>query len=215
MFNSKMNNFVATLAIAVMVSACGGASQASSSVPAPENPGTGTGTGTGTGSVTQKISIPLKNPSFDGNQGERFVDWQAHEHNSGNSYTFTADTVDAYSAPSSLRINRYGPEVYGRLDQRLRIDPSWINKTLRLSAFLKSAGIDGTGGALVIQSTNGGGDILAWNNMDSQRVLGTQPWKNYSIDLKIPQGSYFLIAGVMLEGGGTLWADDITLELVD
>ncbi|WP_239292152.1 hypothetical protein [Candidatus Nitrotoga sp. 1052] len=75
--------------------------------------------------------------------------------------------------------------------------------------------INGAGGALVLRADDGSGQILAWNFMQNDRVKGTQDWKRYSIELKIPPSAYSLIAGVMLEDGGTLWADNLAIELID
>lgn len=50
--------------------------------------------------------------------------------------------------------------------------------------------------------------------MNDARVRGTQPWKRYDIELAIPANAERLRVGVMLEEQGTLWADDISLEIV-
>ena len=51
--------------------------------------------------------------------------------------------------------------------------------------------------------------------MQNARVKGTQSWKCYTIELKIPSSAYSLIVGVMLKDGGTLWADNLMIELID
>lgn len=160
-------------------------------------------------------TISLKNPSFDpDNQGE-ISGWSRNEHSTGNSYTFVADTENAHSAPSSARIRRHGSEVWGTLDQMIQVHPSWYNKTLRLTGWLKGEGISGTGGALILRANGGRGEILAWNFMENNRVKGTQIWKRHTIELKIPPATFNLLVGVTLIDGGTLWADDLSIELID
>jgi hypothetical protein len=159
--------------------------------------------------------IPLVNPSFNADDNGRFNGWTAIEHMTANSYHFTADDRKPHSAPTSARIERYGPEFYGLLQQRLKVPPEWIGKTVRLTGFLKTAGATGKGGAFTLQARGGDDSILAHDHMDDRRVRGDQPWKSYSTLFKLPTGTWFLLVGVMLEDDGTLWADDLALELID
>ena len=162
------------------------------------------------------ILIPVPNASFDQVTATgALLGWQGSEHNRGNSYTFVADANGAWSAPSSAKINRYGDEDFGLLSQQIRFQPAWLNKTVRLSAHIKTEKADGVGGALILQMNSGGGDIFAWNHMNDAKIVGTQDWKKYSIELKTAPNTYSIKVGVMLEGGGTLWADDLKLEIID
>jgi hypothetical protein len=137
------------------------------------------------------------------------------EHNTGNSYSFTVDTSAPYSAPSSARIHRYGQEDYGLLDQLVRIQPAWANKTARLSGALKTEKANDGGGALIIQTRLGDGSIITSNHMEDGRAKGTTAWKLYSVDVKIPNNAYHIRIGAMLDGGGTLWVDDLKLEIIN
>ena len=157
----------------------------------------------------------MTNPSFTPDATGRLVGWTRIEHARGNSYTFVADPNQPYSAPTSARISRHGPEIFGVLDQRIKVEPAWRGKTVRLSGYLKTLGATGGGGALVIQALDGGGNVVAHDHMNDSRVRGDQGWKRYHAAVKIPAETTHLRAGVMLEDGGTLWADDLSLELVD
>ena len=159
--------------------------------------------------------IALKNPSFNADAQGRFADWASVEHNVGNSYSFVADAEDAHSAPSSARIRRHGPEIFGLLEQTMRVQPAWFGKTVRLSGYLKTAGASGGGGSLVLQARDSGGLALVHDHMDNRKVKGDQGWKLYTAQVKVPTGAWAIQVGVMLEDGGTLWADDLVLELMD
>lgn len=161
------------------------------------------------------ITISLKNPSFDPDSQGEISGWSKNEHSTGNSYTFVADTENAHSIPSSARIRRHGSEVWGTLDQMIQVHPSWYNKTVRLTGWLMGEGISGTGGALILRADGRSGEILAWNFMENNRVKGTQDWKRHTIELKIPSATFYLLVGVTLIDGGTLWADDLLIELID
>lgn len=159
--------------------------------------------------------IALANSSFAISGSGSLEGWSQAEHMNGNSYAFELEALDARSAPASARIRRYGPEFFGLLEQRVRVQPVWVGKTVRLSGYLRTKGATGTGGALVLQARDGGGSILAHDHMDGRRVRGDQVWQRYDIALKVPPGTWELQVGVMLEDDGTLWADDLALDLMD
>jgi len=164
---------------------------------------------------TANAIISLKNPSFEPDPQGRINAWSTIEHGSGHAYTFVPDLEIALSAPSSARIRRHGTEPFALLRQSIPVHPSWHNRTVRLSGSLRGEDINGPGGALTLRAENGAGQILDWNFMTNDRVKGTRDWKKYTIELKIPPSAYSLFVGIMLEGGGTLWADDLSIELTN
>ncbi len=172
--------------------------------------------GTDTAASPPSNEVFISNASFDQVSATgTLVSWLASEHSNGKSYTFQADSKDAWSVPSSAKIHRYGPEHYGLLSQNIQIQPAWINKTARLTAQLKTEGAIEAGAALILQMIGSRGEILDWNHMNDARVTQTQGWKKYSIDLKTMPAATSIVVGVMLEGSGTLWVDDIKLEIMD
>lgn len=158
--------------------------------------------------------IALLNPSFEPDAQNRIGAWAAVEHNTGKSYSFVAERQKPLSPPASARISRHGPEPFGILEQRVRVKPEWVGRTVRLSGFLKTAGATGAGGALVLQARNGSDGVMLHDHMDGRRVRGDQDWKQYAVEMKIPPGAWALMVGVMLEDDGTLWADDLALHLM-
>lgn len=163
----------------------------------------------------QWTTVSLKNPSFEPNAKGQIADWTPVEHGEGNSYTFVADPVSPLSGPTSARLHRHGVEFFGLLNQKVRVNSEWVGKTARFYGYLKTENIDGKGGALILQATGGGGEILAWNHMNDSRVKGTQHWKPYFVEIKIPKNAFYLLVGTLLEDSGTLWIDDVKLEIVD
>ena len=183
-----------------------GAPPLSASQPPQATPAIAAGAGT---------PVALVNPSFEVDAQGRFTGWKAHEHMRGNSYTFVADTSRPRSGPTSLRIRRHGDEFYGLMNQKIKVQPEWFNKTVRLAGYLRTDGATGTGGALVMQARGGGDEIMAHDHMDDRRVTGTQDWKRYTVDMKVPPHAYWLQVGVMLQDDGTMWADDLSLTVLD
>lgn len=187
--------FPATLA-ALLLAACGGAPLQSTLPPG--------------------LPIELKNPGFAADASGRIPGWDQLEHNTGASYTFVADPeFFALSAPTSVRIRRHGAEFFGLMEQRVRVQPAWVNKTVRLSGFLKTQGATGTGGALLLTARDGYDNILQTERMNGRRVRGDKDWKQYEVQLKVTPATWWLQVGVMLEDDGTLWADDVVLEIID
>ncbi|MEO5671560.1 MAG: hypothetical protein ABIR26_12775 [Ramlibacter sp.] len=160
--------------------------------------------------------VELANPSFVADAAGELPGWFKTEHASGNSYTFVADPQSPLSKPSSLRINRHGGEAFGLLQQRVKTQPAWAGRTVRLSGSLKTKGAVGPGGALVLQARTLSDAILVHDHMDDHRRLrGDQDWKKVSVQVKLPPTTGQLLVGVMLEEAGTLWADDLVLEVID
>jgi len=129
-------------------------------------------------------------------------------------YEFTVDNVDAYSSPSSARIRQVQVEDFGVLDQTIAVPECWRGQRARLTGYLRTAAADGVGAGLVMQTVSPDGGIQTWNHMNDARVRGTQPWRRYQIELPIPANAERLRVGVMLEEQGTLWADDLSLEII-
>lgn len=187
---------VASTVLALLLAACAG------------GPGPG-------GDVATAGNGLLRNASFEIDASANFPGWEMLEHSRGKSFTFTADSQGARSAPSSLRIHRYGDEDWGLLRQMVPVRPEWRGRKARLSGYLRSEGADHFGGALIVQARGAGDAVLTWDHMPERRVFGTTPWAPFRVEVKVPPAAQQLLVGVMLEGGGTLWADDVLLEIVD
>ncbi len=162
-----------------------------------------------------KESIPIANPGFAPDAAGKLAGWTALEHNVGNSYTFVPDTEFFVSAPASARIRRHGPEFFGILDQRVRMQAAWAGRTLRLSGYLRTRGASGVGAGLVLVARDGSDQIVAVDQMDGRRVTGDSDWKQYAAQVKVPANAWWIQVGVMLQDSGTVWADDLALDLMD
>jgi hypothetical protein len=161
------------------------------------------------------VAIEIENPSFTPDDMGNLLGWQAIGHASGKSHEYAADREKPRSAPASARIKRTGHEPWGLLAQVVTVKKEWVGRQVRLTGYLRTAGATGTGGALVLQATNGSGSVMVHDHMDDRRARGDQGWKLATTQIRIPAGSYFVKVGVMLEDDGTLWADDLKLELLD
>ena len=51
------------------------------------------------------------------------------------------------------------------------------------------------------------------NFMADAAVKGTTGWKRYTITLPVPSNAELVEIGAMMQGKGTLWLDDVELEV--
>lgn len=161
--------------------------------------------------------IALENTSFVGDAEKRLPGWIKSEHGGGQSYTFQSDDKVFHSAPSSARIERHGKELFGMLSQWIPVDPKWHGRTIRVSAFVKAEGLDTEGrggGALIIRADRVGGGYSGHNFMDTDRLKGTVDWQPLQVEMELNSLAGTLRVGAMLQGGGTMWVDDLRVEVL-
>lgn len=91
---------------------------------------------------------------------------------------------------------------------------NYLNKRIKLSAYLKSEEIKDWGG-IWFRIDGRNFEQLKFDNMQDRPVVGTNPWNYYSSVLDVPKESEILNFGFLLQGSGKLWADDFSFEIVD
>ena len=97
----------------------------------------------------------------------------------------------------------------------------YAGKRVRLSANLKSEGVESWGGLWMRiddanhpNPTNGHPSMVAFDNMHDRSVKGTTRWRNYSVVLDVPEGATGIYIGLQLDGPGALWVNGMKLEVV-
>ena len=186
--------------VVLLLAACGAAAQ-----PSPAAAGT--------------TPIALVNPGFE----SRLPDapslpagWEIAQHAGATSYEFTLDGKIVHNGKQSLRIDNVGSEPYGMVSQELPVG-ELRGKTLRLSAYLRTRDVTGNrygrGAALVLQALVQGSP-LAFNHMRDAPARGTTEWTRHEVTLAIPPQTQKILVGAMLTGPGTVWLDDVALEVL-
>ncbi len=123
-------------------------------------------------------------------------------------------TVHEASAPSLFlaSTNAATAKDYGVLESSASVAP-YLGKRVRLRCDLKSENIVGTGSCwLRIAGANG--STLSFDNGANRGVSGTAGWTHLSIVVDVPSNAISVNFGLLLDGPGKLWADDIHLETV-
>ena len=85
-------------------------------------------------------------------------------------------------------------------------------KRVRFSGYIKTEGIT-TGYAGLWWRVDGPSGVLAFDNMQSRGVIGTNDWKHFSIELPVAINAKNINFGALFPGNGTAWFDELTIEL--
>lgn len=56
--------------------------------------------------------------------------------------------------------------------------------------------------------------VVAFDNMQSRAIKGTQPWSTYDVVLDVPEDATAISFGILLAGSGEVWIDHVTFEAV-
>lgn len=139
--------------------------------------------------------------------------WFSFQHAGPLSYKYTSDTSQKKSGERSLRIDNIGPEIYGAVAQAADAR-AWKGKVAKLSGWVKTIDANDNGVVLTLLATQGG-STMAQNFMLDAPIKGTTDWKRYTITLPVPPTADRMEVGMMLRGKGTVWLDDVELEIVD
>jgi len=165
-------------------------------------------------------SVPLVNPGFEsaapGRQGAP-DGWVAIQHAGPLSYTVTLDTEAPRSGGQSARIDNVGPEPFGTLYQIVPAAPL-RGKTLRFSGWLRTRDAKGNvfgAGAGLNLHTMRGGYVVDHAQMRMDAVGGTTDWARYEVHLRVANTADQIEAGASLFGPGTVWLDDVALDVVE
>ncbi len=129
-------------------------------------------------------------------------------------YNVQADTGEAHSGTrsASIRSSTEDEETFAGLAQTFRAD-AYRGKRLRLSAYLRSAGVELWAG-MWMRVDGSRLSPLALDNMHNRPVSGSTPWTRYDVVLDISEEATQIAFGIMLAGKGQVWVDDFTFEVV-
>jgi hypothetical protein len=128
-------------------------------------------------------------------------------------YEFAVDTAVFHSGKQSIRIRSTGGDQGGAVYQVLPI-AALRGKTVELGGWLKTENATGDGAALTRRVFDADGRLLEYNLMYQTPLKGTTAWKRYSIPVKVSKNAMDLELGVRLNSKGTLWADDLELNVI-
>jgi len=115
-------------------------------------------------------------------------------------------------AAMSLRSIVARPAAFRAVSQFVKAD-SYRGKRVRLAGYLKTRDVAEFSGLWL--RVDGPNSMLGFDNMGRRPIKGTTDWTRYAVVLDVPEAAMRLAFGPLLMGVGQVWADDLTLEVVD
>jgi hypothetical protein len=132
-------------------------------------------------------------------------------------YDTGVDRDTLYNAkPSAFLKAKADQDGFGTLMQSFSADP-YIGKRVRFSANVKSDNVARWAGLWMRvdgKDTNLTQQSLTFDNMQNRPIKGTTEWKRYDVVLNVPQGATGVFLGILLDGPGQVWLNDVKVEVV-
>lgn len=104
------------------------------------------------------------------------------------------------------------PGGFGTMMQMFQAD-AYLNKRMRFSANVKSEGVENWAG-LWMRIDGPKSEMLGFDNMRNRPIKGKTDWQKYNVVLDVPAESVYIAFGVLLEGKGQVWLNDVQFEEV-
>lgn len=133
-------------------------------------------------------------------------------------YRIGTDTGILHGGKASgyLRADRESPSGFGTLMQMVEAGP-YPGTRVRMSGWAKADGVEGWAGLWMRvdgSDRRKTGKSLSFDNMQNRPIKGTSDWTRYEIVLDVPQAATALAFGILLEGKGEVWLDDVQFAVV-
>lgn len=107
------------------------------------------------------------------------------------------------------------PEGFGTLMQITRAD-DFRGQRLRMTAHVRTEDVANWAGLWMrVDGAGRPAPQLAFDNMQGRPIEGTTAWQPYKIVLDVPEAADAVAFGVLLDGPGRVWLDDVAFDEVD
>ncbi|MFZ6777738.1 transcriptional regulator [Undibacterium sp. Ji83W] len=130
------------------------------------------------------------------------------------SYQIGLDRSQTISGKGSKFIRYVNGEdqSWGTLMQMIAAD-QYLNKRVRFQARVKTKDVDGWAGLWMRIDTKSKSEYPFYNSEDKP-IKGTTDWQLRSVVLDVPADAKAIAFGVIDDGKGQVWLDDLKLEVV-
>lgn len=130
-----------------------------------------------------------------------------------NDYDMGLDRNVAYSGNMSAYIkSRRVPRGFITLMQIFKAD-TYRNKRVRMAGYVKAVQVQGWAG-LWMRVDGKSGEVLSFDNMSQRPITGNTAWRKYEIILDVSSNGTKIAFGILLEGEGQVWIDEMSFEVV-
>jgi hypothetical protein len=100
---------------------------------------------------------------------------------------------------------------FGTIMQMFKSD-EFQGKRVRLTGYIKTDHVKRWAGMWF--RVDGESKVLAFDNMQKRPIKGTTGWQKYEIVLDVAANSQKIAYGVLLDGEGSVWLDDLQFQVV-
>lgn len=122
-------------------------------------------------------------------------------------------TVHSGNNSAYLKAKDKNARGFATLMQQIKSD-QYRGERIRFSAFVKSVDVKAAAG-LWMRVDHSSGEVLAFDNMMNRPIKGTNEWNHFSVVLDIPIKSEVIAFGILLNGSGQIWMDELGFDVVD
>ena len=122
-------------------------------------------------------------------------------------------TVHSGQRSAYLKSNNSNANGFATLMQHIKA-AHYRGERVRFSGFVKTVDVKETAG-LWMRVDHSSGEVLAFDNMMNRPIEGTNEWNHYSVVLDVPLKSEAIAFGMLLNGSGQVWIDELCFEVVD
>jgi hypothetical protein len=126
-------------------------------------------------------------------------------------YEGNLDTSVVHSGRYSLHLKYKSGNGFGVGAIQTDITSAVLGTRVHYSGWIKTKNISGDAG-LWWRVDGRSGTVLAFNNMYDSLVNGTRDWQQYSFDIPVADSAVDVVFGVILEGTGEAWYDDLAID---
>jgi hypothetical protein len=129
-------------------------------------------------------------------------------------YTVGSDLEESYSGFSSAYIKSVSSKPVGFLTlmQTFKAN-NYRSQRVKLTAYIKTAFVSGWA-SLWMRVSDASGKPLSFDDMRERPMIGSMQWTPVHIVLDIPSMSNEISFGVLLQGKGQVWIDNIKITMV-
>lgn len=132
-------------------------------------------------------------------------------------YELSIDDSQPHSGRQSLEIRYATPRTWASTSWAAVAQDFPVaaatGKTLRLSAFLRTAGITAGTTQLFAVAVDEQGNDVTTAGLQEEAPRGDTPWTPYTIELAVPTSAREVYFGFELAGNGAAWIDGVSLQV--
>lgn len=92
---------------------------------------------------------------------------------------------------------------------------NYLGKRIKMTAYIKTKDVVNRAGMWLRVDSKEPRETLSFDNMAKRPISGNTDWIKYEIILDVPENSERLNFGILVNGTGKAWIDDIHFEIVD